>query len=451
MRKSITSVLAIWIATAMAIACASLLASAQTYTVVDYFDSIHAYNPGGALAQGRNGNLYGVASAGGSANDGVVFKTTTTGKLSVLYNFEGSVTPDPTGLSLGSDGAFYGTTNYGGIGYGTVFKITTAGAETVLHTFMDCEDGGLPRSWPVQGSDGSFYGTTLGDCHGAESGSIYKFTTTGVYTSFASAGGESVAPLIQGTDGYFYGTTLNGGPYGLGTIFRATSSGSANTVYSFGDEETFSPLAPVLEASDGNLYGITLNGGTWDNGGIFKLTGFGRYTLLYGFGDTGGSEVGLIQATDGNLYSVGGGGVHGCGVLFQMTLGGTYSVMHTFDCTNGGTPSSILTQHTDGKLYGVTQVGGTGDAGVIYCLDLGLPPFVRLVLPRGYVGETGGILGQGLSGTTGVSINGTPAAFKVYSDTYMTTTVPPGATTGYVTVTTPSGTWKSNVPFQVLP
>ena len=67
----------------------------------------------------------------------------------------------------------------------------------------------------------------------------------------------------------------------------------------------------------------------------------------------------------------------------------------------------------------------------------------------GNVGKTVEILGQGFTGTTSVSFNGAPATFKVVSATYLTATVPSGATTGFVTVVTPSGTLTSNKKFQV--
>jgi hypothetical protein len=108
-------------------------------------------------------------------------------------------------------------------------------------------------------------------------------------------------------------------------------------------------------------------------------------------------------------------------------------------------------QHTDGKIYGMTRLGGPSNDGVIYTLDLGLGPFVRLEQSWGRIGQTGGILGQGLTGTTSVSLNGIPATFTVVSDTFIEATVPVGGTTGYVTVTTPSGTLTSNVPFHVIP
>jgi hypothetical protein len=99
----------------------------------------------------------------------------------------------------------------------------------------------------------------------------------------------------------------------------------------------------------------------------------------------------------------------------------------------------------------MTFQGGTSGIGTAFSLNTGLGPFVSFVRSYGKVGQTGGILGQGFTGTTGVSLNGIPASFTVISDTYITATVPAGATTGYVTVATPSGTLTSNVPFHVLP
>ena len=121
---------------------------------------------------------------------------------------------------------------------------------------------------------------------------------------------------------------------------------------------------------------------------------------------------------------------------------------------DGVQPFGGLLQATDGKFYGTTYSGGDlgcdGGYGIVFSLDVGLSPFVTFVRAAGKVGQTGGILGQGFTGTTSVSLNGIPASFTVVSDTYIRATVPAGATTGYVTVTTPSGTLTSNVPFHVI-
>jgi hypothetical protein len=87
----------------------------------------------------------------------------------------------------------------------------------------------------------------------------------------------------------------------------------------------------------------------------------------------------------------------------------------------------------------------------VFAVSAGLGPFVETLLTSGKVGETIKILGTNLPRATGVSFNGTAAVFKVVSKTLISATVPTGATTGFVTVTTPSGTLKSNVKFRVRP
>lgn len=136
---------------------------------------------------------------------------------------------------------------------------------------------------------------------------------------------------------------------------------------------------------------------------------------------------------------------------------GAMTTLHSFDGTDGAYPYGGLLQATEGRFYGTTYFGGEFKCGAhigcgtVFSLDMGLGPFVAFVHNSGNVGLNCGILGQSFTGTTGVSFNGTPASFKVVSDTYLTATVPVGVTTGYVSVTTPTGTLTSNVPFHVIP
>jgi hypothetical protein len=168
----------------------------------------------------------------------------------------------------------------------------------------------------------------------------------------------------------------------------------------------------------------------------------------------------LIQASDLNLYGTtwrGGpqktqpcdsfGYVGGCGNVFKITADNRLITVHNFctevRCPDGAYPEAGLLQASSGDLYGVTQ-------HTVFRLSGGLSPFVALVESFGRVGQSGGILGQGFTGTTGVFLNGTPASFTVVSDTYIKATVPVGATSGFVTVDTPSRTLTSNVPFRVI-
>jgi hypothetical protein len=129
----------------------------------------------------------------------------------------------------------------------------------------------------------------------------------------------------------------------------------------------------------------------------------------------------------------------------------SYAVLYNFGGTTGSLPEITLLQHTNGILYGLATFGGTYNSGTFYSLNVGLVQFVRLVSTSGVVGATVEILGQGFTGTKKVSFSGASAAFSVVSDTYLTATVPGGAKTGSVTVTTPSGTLKSNTKFRVTP
>ncbi|MGH9433093.1 MAG: choice-of-anchor tandem repeat GloVer-containing protein, partial [Terriglobia bacterium] len=293
--------------------------------------------------------------------------------------------------------------------------------------------------------------------YGTSSKIAYKIAPSGIYTSLGSIPGVSVAPLLQATDGNFYGTTYNGGSSNDGTVFKMTPDGTVTTVSNFDSTHGSAPTAPLIQASDGNFYGTTAQGGSNKQGVAFRLTPQGVLTVLHNFPDPNypndGSELyaGLVQASDGNLYGVTAVSKAGpgCGVFFEITLAGGYSTLYTFDCTDGSTPLSTPMQHTNGTIYGLTDYGGPDNDGVLYSFNVGLPPFTKLMPTAGKVGRVIDILGQGFTGTTSVSFNGTAATFQVESDTFLKAIVPSGATTGVVTVTTPSGTLSSNQPFRV--
>ena len=136
------------------------------------------------------------------------------------------------------------------------------------------------------------------------------------------------------------------------------------------------------------------------------------------------------------------------GVIFKMTPGGQYSVLHSFDSTGGG-PTSGLVQATDGNFYGTLNTGGANNLGMVYRLATGLAPFVKLLPEFGKVGAMIDILGTNLAGATSVTFNGTPATFHLPSKALIKATVPVGATSGQVQVTMPNGTLLSNTIFRV--
>jgi uncharacterized repeat protein (TIGR03803 family) len=420
--------------------------------------------PQGVIAQGRDGNLYSTTPYGGTSNDGTVFRITPAGKLTVIYEL--SSYGGSSGLALGTDGNFYGATVYGGNapGYGTAFRITPHGQLTTLYDFSGQNFDAYPFAPPIQGRDGNFYGTTDGDFVG-NGGTVYMMTPSGdeatLFQFDRADGAGPVDPLIQATDGNFYGTTNSGGAsgrcgqYGCGTLFKLTPEGALTVLHSFNvmNFDGYYPVAPVVQGSDGNFYGTVPHGGKYGWGIVFKITPRGKYTILHSFNISDGRtpQAGLLLATDGNFYgSTEGSGKSDAGTVFKVTPSGQFSLLYSFDGTTSGFPIAGFVQHTNGKLYGDTLEAGKYNFGTFYSLDLGLSPFVSLISTSGKVGKSVGILGQGFTGTTSVSFNGTSAKFKVVSGTYLTAVVPSGATTGFVTVSTPGGKLKSNKKFQVM-
>jgi uncharacterized repeat protein (TIGR03803 family) len=215
---------------------------------------------------------------------------------------------------------------------------------------------------------------------------------------------------------------------------------------------------------DRNLYGTTTYGGAYTKcaggngcGTVFQITPNGKLTVLHSFcppsscGDGALPKAALIEGSDGNLYGTTVfGGRRGNGTVFKITPSGTLTALHRFDPADGVRPQAGLVQDTNGKFYGTTPFGGANNYGTVFRLSLGLSPFVETQTASGKVGAAVKILGTNLTGTTSVSFNGTAALFKVVSSSLITTTVPAGATTGFVSVTTPKGTLKSNRKFLVL-
>jgi uncharacterized repeat protein (TIGR03803 family) len=292
--------------------------------------------PGGGLVQATNGALYGTTQQGNN-NYGTIFKLTSAG-LTTLYSFltiaEGT-SPDES-LVQAANGNLYGTTNYGGTNNcGTVFEITPAGELTILHNF-DSTDGPYPSAVLVQAGNGDLYGTTIyggtSDACNMGCGTVFKITTAGAYTllhSFSSTDGSGPqAGLIQATNGDLYGTTTYGGTSdlcytGCGTIFKITPAGVLTSLVSFEATNGANPYAPLVQATDGNLYGTTFSG-QGNYGTIFKITPSGTLTTVHTFELTDGADPfsGLTQDTNGSLYGATyGGGANNDGTVYKLSIG----------------------------------------------------------------------------------------------------------------------------------
>lgn len=512
-KKSALSIPGVFFCSLLLSLLVAITGNAQTVTTVATFDGTDGGFPGGGLVQGLDGNFYGTASFGGANNStdcenngcGTIFKMSPGGTITTLYSFcslancaDGFF---PSGLLLASDGNLYGATGYGGAegdcsfgglpGCGTIFRITPGGTFTTLHTFTG-KDGASPGAL-TQAADGTLYGTTRfgGLNHNSPGctsgcGTAFRINLSGstfarIYNFCSLAdcadGQDPGVSLLQGSDGNFYGVTRFGGTGntglncgdGCGTVFRLTPGGVLTTLHNFtGAPEGAGPVGSLIQGVDGFFYGTTSSGGyspklgpdqsTCEGGGcgtVFKISPVGSLATLFRFctasecPDGSGPED-LVQATDGNFYFPTSDACCGppfTGTIFKLTPAGYASVLCNFTGIRDY-PSSSLVQSTDGSFYGENS---SGEDGAVYNLNVGLGPFVMALRSFGIAGSTVTILGTNLTGASAVDFNGTSADFTVVSGSEITATVPAAALTGKIQVTTPSGTFSSNRPFQVTP
>lgn len=455
----------------VAASCAVIVVSyAQSFTSLLSFIGPNGSRPNSvSLAQGIDGNLYGTTQFGGADGLGTVFLISPAGVLTTIHSFGGTDGANPfSGLVLGTDGNFYGTTaNGGAYNKGTVYKITSSGTLTTLYSFCaqnGCADGATPYGGLEQFA-GAFYGTamyggTSANCPPDGCGAVFKITSGGVLTilhSFAGAPADGMAPYaapIQATNGNFYGTTSLGGANNSGTVYEITSAGVLTILHSFNAADGFNLTAGLFLGADGALYGTAAGGGQYGEGTVFKIVPSGKFRTLYSFclqnacGDGAVPLGGVIQATDGSFYGTTYQGGTSDGTIYRITSSGALASLHSFHVTDGLRPM-CLAQATNGLIYGLTQYGGSATDGTVFTLSRGLSAFVETVPVSGRVGIKVMILGTDLTGATSVTFNGVAAKFSVVSATEITTTVPAGATTGQVQVVTPAGTLSGNIVFRV--
>lgn len=382
--------------TALFVVTTTALADPATVQILYSFPASPAGGPG-SVVLGSDGNFYGTTRSIGEGNGaGIVFRMTPEGTYTSLYVFDAPDGLEPGDLIQGRDGNFYGTTARGGsgagettpYGLGTVFKISPAGVFTSLYSFTGMGDGAGPWASLVEGNDGNFYGIA---------GSVvFKITSDGVLTPLhtftaAEGSGSSVA-LVQGNDGDFYGRTDGEGGVSASILFKITPAGTLTTLYTF---PSVTPVgasieAALVQASDGNFYGTTIAGGTNNAGSIFKLTPEGAFTTLYSFSGAAntGPEVALVEGSDGRLYGT------TSKTLFAIVLDGTLTTLYSFPDYWG--PTSLV-EDGSGTFYGTTFAGGTGGGGTFFKMTLS---------PAGQSGGTkgggGGALDAGLLALLGL-------------------------------------------------
>jgi uncharacterized repeat protein (TIGR03803 family) len=280
------------------------------------------------------------------------------------------------GVIEGLDGLLYGTTRFGGAGFGTVFSIPKNG--TGIQLLVSPSGGAWTPGALVQGGNGRLFGTM--GAGGGGGGELYSMNPNGSdysdlhdWPSF-SGDGFSPAALILGSDGYLYGTTYKGGSANAGTIFKVNTNGAGYIIlYNFtGNNDGAYPLGGLLPGPGNVLYGTTSEGGAGGVGIVYSITNNGTgLTVLHGFSGPDGSapEAGLIFGNDGALYgTTTGGGTGASGTVFKVNPDTTgFAVVHDFAVgADGQYPYGELVKGNNGVIYGTTFQGGANGVGTIF-------------------------------------------------------------------------------------
>jgi len=241
---------------------------------------------------------------------GVIYRYVPGGSLTPFFEQE-SDDDDFTGLNLpvpSADGTFYGSSTYGGTGYGSIYRLSSTGVATTLANFDGVNTGANPQGVLVLATDGNYYGVCQSGGPTGD-GTVFKVSPSGVLSAVASfdgntTGGSPAGPLVQAGDGNFYGVTGYGPSYGDGTIFRVTPAGVITTLATFDYDTQGGPSDNLTLGSDGLLYGATSTGGPKDGGTLFKATLDGQITVLVAFDPAANGVFGgkVLQTPDGSFY-----------------------------------------------------------------------------------------------------------------------------------------------------
>ena len=381
------------------------LARAQAYKeniLYSFNGPPDGFYPDSSLLRNASGDLYGVTDWGGSnsmclyldeTGCGIVFKINGKGEETVLHVFSGPDGAQPAGEGLVRDaiGNFYGATFWGGnigcsvvgLGCGTVFKLDTAGNESVLYSLAGGTAGAGAEA-VVRDTAGNLYGAALWggylgkNCSpGQGCGVVFKVDRNGKETVLHKFGrkttdGENPFDVVEDEDGNLYGTAIFGGNAGCGVVFEVTKTGKYKVLFNFSKNTGCYPQS-VISYHAGVLYGTTYQGGDGVNcvgslgcGVVYKLDTTGKETVLYSFAGGADGEfpdAGVVMDKAGTLYgSTYLGGAFGYGTLFMLTKNGTKMLLHSFmgSPNDGALPASSMVLDYAGNLYGTTYNGGAG-------------------------------------------------------------------------------------------
>ncbi|MHA3773483.1 choice-of-anchor tandem repeat GloVer-containing protein [Verrucomicrobiota bacterium sgz303538] len=311
----------------------------QSHVVLHHFHPAEGGVLQGGLVRGEDGNFYGLRDAAYDPGDGKTyltkpsaFRITANGEYTRLHTFSDAEGSNPVApLTRGHDGALYGTMNRGGsadLGYspetGTAFKLTQAGAFTLLHDF-----NGTDGAWPL--------------------GALY-----------------------HAADGNLYGVTARGGAANKGVIFRLAPSGEYSVLHAFSGADGEYPYTALTEDSDGSLFGAAFYGGYFGSGVTYRLTATGDFSIVRSCQRWGELPAeALLAGGDGFFYGT--SSYDSTGTVYRISRTGAFTVLHDFfasrgDLREGSFPFAAMLRASNGDLYGTTSQGGVGGGGTVFRL-----------------------------------------------------------------------------------
>jgi len=302
------------------------------------YKMLHAFTGGADGASPNNQltwvgtSLYGGTNFGGASNQGTLFKIdSTTGALTTVYTFTGLTDGAIPNCTMIPDklGNLYGTTFAGGADdAGSIFFFEpSSGNLTTLYSFKGGSDGQYPFGRMARDANGNLYGSTVEGGGTNNFGTIFKLTASGQESVLYSFQGWPVhdvyypyTNLFKDSAGNLWGGNASGGA-GDGAVFKVSKTGQ-ETIYNV-PSGTEGPSSVVMD-SEGNLYGGMGSVGYY--GGVFKMDATGTYTILYSFtGGLDGTSPGgapVIRDAKGNLYgtSYQGGVSRKYGTVWELTF-----------------------------------------------------------------------------------------------------------------------------------
>ncbi|HZK81313.1 MAG TPA: choice-of-anchor tandem repeat GloVer-containing protein, partial [Humisphaera sp.] len=325
-------------------------------TTIASFNGVNGQNPYAGLTLDGSGDLFGIASGGGTSNDGTIFEVVQgTTSITPIASFNGANAEySSAGLAIDTSGNLFGTTYYGGTsGDGTVFEI------------------------------------------------VHGTTAIATVASFNGVNGANPGVGVTlDTSGDIFGTIPDDGPTGDGTVFEITTgTNTIQTIASFNGANGSFPYATLTLDSSGDLFGTTRQGGTSGNGAIFEVVnGASAVTLLASFAGAG-TPSGLALDAGGNLFGSTAGELGSYGTVFELNHGGgTITTLFSFNNANGANPNGGVIVTSSGDLFGTTANGGTAGDGTVFQLT-SAPPTLSFSAP-----PNPATAGSVIDGSTGVQV-----------------------------------------------